>query len=171
MNFNIGGPSNFQIGSSSSSSSSSSSDSDEYVAMEEQIIQQIVRNNNMIAEICSIQLNNQPTRRGSVPGHVVINHDREAADSNLFNDYFSENPRYNENLFRRRYRMSRPLFLRVVEAVRSHDSFFHQRCDGLGRLGLSTLQKVIAVFRMLAYGLLADATNEYVKIGQSTLKA
>ena len=29
-------------------------------------------------------------------------------------------------------------------------------------------KKVIAVFRMLAYGLLADATDEYVKIGKST---
>ena len=168
MNFNIGGPSNFNIGSSSSSSSSSSSDSDEFVVMEEQIIQQIIRNNNMITEICATPLNNQPTRGGSIPGHVVIIRDREAADHNLFNDYFSENPRYNENMFRRRFRMSRPLFLRIVEAVRNHDSYFHQRCDGLGRLGLSTLQKVTVVFRMLAYGLPADATDEYVKIGEST---
>ena len=91
MNFNIGGPSNFNMESSSSSSSSSSSDSDEFSAMEEQIIQQIIRNNNMIAEICATQLNNQPTRGGSIPGHVVIIRDREAADHNLFNDYFFEN--------------------------------------------------------------------------------
>ncbi|XP_033140542.1 putative nuclease HARBI1 [Brassica rapa] len=38
----------------------------------------------------------------------------------------------------------------------------------MGRLGLSSLQKVTAVFRMLAYGLSADATDEYVKIGEST---
>ena len=64
--------------------------------------------------------------------------------------------------------MSRSLFLRIVEAVKGHDNYFQQRSDGLGRPGLSTLQKVTAVFRMLAYGLPADATDEYVKIGQST---
>ena len=30
------------------------------------------------------------------------------------------------------------------------------------------MQKITAVFRMLAYGLPADATDEYVKIGEST---
>ncbi|XP_020275043.1 uncharacterized protein LOC109849603 [Asparagus officinalis] len=71
-------------------------------------------------------------------------------------------------MFRRRYRMSRSLFLRIVDAVKDHDYYFQQRSDGLGRMGLSPLQKVTAVFRMLAYGLPADATDEYVKIGEST---
>ena len=33
---------------------------------------------------------------------------------------------------------------------------------------MSALQKITAVFRMLAYGLPADATDEYIKIGEST---
>ena len=160
MNFNIGGPSNYEIGNSSSSSSSSDS--------EDETLQRIIHNNNTIMELCLAQLNNQRTHGGSVPGHVVINRNREAADRNLFNDYFSENPRYNAEMFRRRFRMSQPLFLRIVDAVKSHDNYFQQRCDGLGRLGLSTLQKITAVFRMLAYGVPADATDEYVKIGEST---
>ena len=160
MNFNIGGPSNYEIGNSSSSSSSSDS--------EDETLQQIIHNNNTIMELCLAQLNNQRTHGGSVPGHVVINRNREAADRNLFNDYFLENPRYNAEMFRRRFRMSQPLFLRIVDAVKSHDNYFQQRCDGLGRLGLSTLQKITVVFRMLAYGVPADATDEYVKIGEST---
>ncbi|XP_020271556.1 uncharacterized protein LOC109846722 [Asparagus officinalis] len=64
--------------------------------------------------------------------------------------------------------MSRSLFLRIVDAVKDHDYYFQQRSDGLGRMGLSPLQKVTAVFHMLAYGLPAGATDEYVKIGEST---
>ncbi|KAL3322167.1 hypothetical protein AABB24_039676 [Solanum stoloniferum] len=71
-------------------------------------------------------------------------------------------------MFRRRYQMSRNLFLRIVDAIKDHDMYFEQRIDALGRFGLSTLQKITAVFRMLAYGLPADATDEYVKIGEST---
>ncbi|XP_020262681.1 uncharacterized protein LOC109838669 [Asparagus officinalis] len=63
--------------------------------------------------------------------------------------------------------MSRSLFIRIVDAVKDHDHYFQQRSDGLGRMGLSPLQKVIVVFRMLAYGLPADATDEYIKIGES----
>ncbi|XP_010431016.1 PREDICTED: putative nuclease HARBI1 [Camelina sativa] len=105
---------------------------------------------------------------GSIPGHKVINRDRENASRNLFNDYFADNPLFPETMFRRRYQMSRPLFLRIYEAIQSHDNYFVQRRDGVGKLGLSGLQKITAVFRMLAYGLPADSTDEYIKIGEST---
>ena len=69
----------------------------------------------------------------------------------------------------RRYRMSRSLFLRIANAVEEHDSFFKQRRDAAGRLGLSPLQKITAAFRMLTYGVPADATDEIVRIGESTV--
>ena len=108
------------------------------------------------------------TRGGSIHGHRVINRDRENADHRLFYDYFAESPRYNDQMFRRRFRMSRNLFLRIVDKVEARDNYFVQRRDSVGRLGLSALQKITAVFRMLAYGLPADATDEYIQIGEST---
>ncbi|XP_042444071.1 uncharacterized protein LOC122029197 [Zingiber officinale] len=106
--------------------------------------------------------------RGSIPGHNVINCNREAADRNLFNDYFVENALYNDAMFRRRFQMGRNLFMRICDVVSNRDNYFIQRRDGLGRLGLSSLQKIIAAFRILTYGVPADATNEYIKIGEST---
>ncbi|XP_019199716.1 PREDICTED: uncharacterized protein LOC109193308 [Ipomoea nil] len=38
----------------------------------------------------------------------------------------------------------------------------------IGKLGLSTLQKVIEAFRILTYGIPADAADEYIQIGEST---
>ncbi|XP_020263037.1 putative nuclease HARBI1 [Asparagus officinalis] len=166
MNFDVGGPSYL--------SSSLSSDDDNFLSniiteideTEEVICEYI--NNNMILVNNLHQHNYQPIHGGSIPGHAVINRDRENAHQNLVIDYFADNPRFGEDMFRRRYRMSRSLFLRIVDAVKDHDYYFQQRSDGLGRMGLSPLQKVTAVFRMLAYGLPADATDEYVKIGEST---
>ena len=63
--------------------------------------------------------------------------------------------------------MSQSLFLRIVDAVKDHNNYFKQRRDVLGRLGLSTLQKTTTTIQMLVYTLLADATNEYIKIGES----
>ncbi|KAF8410951.1 hypothetical protein HHK36_003488 [Tetracentron sinense] len=52
--------------------------------------------------------------------------------------------------------------------VKDHDNYFIQKKDGLGRLGLSTLQKVTTVFQILAYGASTNSTDEYVRIGEST---
>ncbi|KAK9137520.1 hypothetical protein Sjap_008114 [Stephania japonica] len=164
----------FRIGSSSYLLNDSDS-SDEFNLLlaeiaqtEETITRMIMNNNKILMHYLERQGNNTSTRVGSVPGHAMINRNRENVDRNLFDDYFAENPRYNEDMFRRRYRMSRNLFLRIVDAVKSRDNYFQQGRDGVGKLGLSTLQKVTAAFRMLAYGLPADAIDEYLKIGEST---
>ena len=64
--------------------------------------------------------------------------------------------------------MSRPLFLRIVNEVEQYDPYFIQRTDVVGVLGLSSLQKIIAAYRILAYGTPTDSVDEYIKIGEST---
>ena len=116
-----------------SSSSSSSSDDDDNMQMinsleeeEEEAICRAIANNNLIIQYLLNQQNNQVIHGGSVPGRSVINRDRESADCRLFNDYFSETPLYNDVMFRRRYRMSRSLFLRIINTVKGHDVYFTQ---------------------------------------------
>ena len=64
--------------------------------------------------------------------------------------------------------MNRPLFLRIMNAVEQHDDYFQQKRNAAHQQGLSCFQKVTAVFCMLTYGVPADATDEYVRIGEST---
>ncbi|RYR33932.1 hypothetical protein Ahy_A10g048616 [Arachis hypogaea] len=55
-----------------------------------------------------------------------------------------------------------------------HDRLFQdyfveeQRLDATRRRGLSPLQKCTAAIRMLAYGVAADAVDDYVHIGENT---
>ncbi|XP_066308259.1 protein ALP1-like [Miscanthus floridulus] len=86
----------------------------------------------------------------------------------MFRDYLADNPTYGPEIFRRRYRMSRELFLRIMNAVEAHDEYFVQKRNAANVLGLSCFQKVTAAMRMLTYGVPADATDEYVRIGEST---
>ncbi|KAK3198027.1 hypothetical protein Dsin_021442 [Dipteronia sinensis] len=59
-------------------------------------------NNNLVmAYHLKKEENNQPNHRGSVPGHRFIYRNREYAERNLWVDYFTENPQYNESMFRR----------------------------------------------------------------------
>ena len=64
--------------------------------------------------------------------------------------------------------MRRPVFLRIMNAVEEHNDYFVQKRNAAGVLGLSCLQKVVVAFRMLAYGVPADALDEYFRIGEST---
>jgi hypothetical protein len=44
--------------------------------------------------------------RGFIDGHRVLNRDRQCGHSRLFQDYFSDDPTYGANYFRRRFVLS-----------------------------------------------------------------
>ena len=65
--------------------------------------------------------NNQGRRTGyraSIPGHNIVTRNRKEGELRLYNDNFAENPKFTESQFRRRFRMSRRLFLRIANAVK-----------------------------------------------------
>jgi hypothetical protein len=64
--------------------------------------------------------------------------------------------------------MRHRVFERLVDVVQQVDPNFVQRPNCASELGLSTLQKVVAVVRILAYGVPADVVDEYIHIGEST---
>ncbi|KAL6537927.1 hypothetical protein OROHE_012214 [Orobanche hederae] len=101
-------------------------------------------------------------------GREYYEREREVGHQSLMRDYLGENPTYPDYLFRRRFRMCKNLFLRLVNAVEAHDEFFHQNKDATGRLGMSALQKCTAAMRMLAYGTCADSVDEYLRMSEST---
>ncbi|XP_074306457.1 uncharacterized protein LOC141641704 [Silene latifolia] len=99
-----------------------------------------------------------------------IKRDRDGACEILMNDYFVDRPLYPEAMFRRRFRMHRSLFFRIVEGVAAQESYFQQGPDATGKLGATTIHKCIAALRMLAYGTSADSADEYLKIARSTTR-
>ena len=106
---------------------------------------------------------------GSKPGREYVFRDREHHHDLLYRDYFSKRPTFRPVKFHRRFRMRRDLFVRIMDAVTSYDPWFLQKRDALGRLGVSTLQKCVAAMQMLAYGMVADACDDYCWLGESTV--
>ncbi|XP_021743213.1 glutathione S-transferase T2-like [Chenopodium quinoa] len=96
--------------------------------------------------------------------------DREDDDTRLYNDYFSPKPLYNDDMFRRRFRMRKHVFTRIVEELSESNEYFRQRADATRRLGASSFQKCTAAMRMLAYVIATDAVDEYLKIAASTAR-
>ncbi|XP_047943228.1 uncharacterized protein LOC125190074 [Salvia hispanica] len=83
-------------------------------------------------------------------------------------DYFSADPRYPAKIFRRRFRMSRPLFTHIATTLADRFECFTLRSDCTGRIGLSTLQKCTSAIRQLAYAGPADMFDEYLQMGETT---
>ncbi|XP_040995207.1 uncharacterized protein LOC121241496 [Juglans microcarpa x Juglans regia] len=97
-----------------------------------------------------------------------IRRDHIQGHERIFRDYFAENPVYPSNLFRRRFRMSHALFLCILNEIEAYEPYFVHRRDNAGRLGLSSMQKITASLRMLAYGVTEDFMDEYKRIGEIT---
>jgi hypothetical protein len=106
---------------------------------------------------------------GSRPGKQPnLPRNFEGSYQRLLEHYFGAHPLYNEQTFRCRFRMGRPLFLKIAEAVEEFDEYFTLRRDALGKLGLRPLVKITAALRMLAYGATADCNDEYLQLSEST---
>ncbi|GJR44665.1 probable histone H2A variant 3 [Tanacetum coccineum] len=103
-----------------------------------------------------------------------IYRERVEAEARLMAEYFGPRPKYPDNYFRLRYRMSRKLFLDIVSGIEnyiethhplsSHFDFFRVRPDATGVPGFSVIMKCTCAIRQLAYGVTPDSLDEYLQI-------
>ncbi|GKD48475.1 hypothetical protein Tco_1277451 [Tanacetum coccineum] len=103
-----------------------------------------------------------------------IYRERLDADARLMADYFGPHPKYPEYYFRKRYRMSRTLFLKIVSGIENyiqthhplppHFYFFRVRPGATGLPGFSVIMKCTCAIRQLAYGVTPDSLNEYLQM-------
>ena len=68
--------------------------------------------------------NSSAIRRGSIQGHSVIFRNQVEGHEKLYRDYFAKSPTYPPNLFRRRFRMNRSLFVRILSNMEVYDPYF-----------------------------------------------
>lgn len=105
---------------------------------------------------------------GSVPNRQYVYRGRVAGHHLFKQDYFSANPTYGEDFFRRRYRMSRNLFMHVRRSLKNHSDFWRRKTDSAHTKGFSSYQKMGAAIQMLAYGCAADSCDQYFRMAEST---
>jgi hypothetical protein len=139
------------------------------------VILALTQSKQMMIQSAMMALNDkeeqQKNRRkgGSSTGrHSNLPRDFEAGYQLLMKHYFSRTPLYPPHIFRRRFRMYRELFLKIINNVTDHDPYFLRRLNAVGQLGLYPIQKVASALRMLAYGGAANSNDKYIQIAKST---
>ena len=98
------------------------------------------------------KLNNEgasTSRHHSVQPRKFIWRNPFQGHDRLFHDYFAETPVYLPNVFRRRFQMSRSLFLRIHSRVEATKPYFVQKRNAANALGLSSFQKMTAALECL----------------------
>ncbi|GKE42859.1 ALP1-like protein, partial [Tanacetum coccineum] len=82
-----------------------------------------------------------------------VERDHYGAHDHLVAAYFSEHPQYDEATFRTRFRMSRRLFMCLVQEISDHYPYFQVRRDC-----------------QMAYGTVPDALEKYLQMGATTAR-
>ncbi|XP_047949385.1 uncharacterized protein LOC125195251 [Salvia hispanica] len=117
------------------------------------------------------EANEEAAAAAAIPHEIrhrrTIPRDHVGAAERLMADYFSADPRYPAEIFRRRFRMSRPLFTHIATTLTDRFECFTLRSDCTGRIGLSTLHKCTSAIRQLAYAGPADMFDEYLQMGSN----
>ncbi|XP_022031761.1 uncharacterized protein LOC110932813 [Helianthus annuus] len=93
---------------------------------------------------------------------------RKVGHETLMADYFLEDPKYSEDIFQHRFRISKRLFLKIVSDVEANDSWFQEALDPRGRKGFTSLQKVTSAIKQLATGSTSDENDEYLHMTERT---
>jgi hypothetical protein len=81
----------------------------------------------------------------------------------------TEEPTYTEEHFRRRFRMSRAIFLVIHDAVVLTDPSFRRQSDCTGRVGISSYLKVAGCVQYMCIGIAHDQHEYLFGISESTL--
>ncbi|XP_042038345.1 uncharacterized protein LOC121784250 [Salvia splendens] len=97
-----------------------------------------------------------------------VHREHGLAHQRLFEDYFTDEPRWGPTVFCRRFRMWRELFLCIVQAMEARDEYFQQLQNAANRIVLSLLTKCTVVHRQLVYGTTTDMLDEYLYVGDTT---
>ncbi|XP_070679895.1 uncharacterized protein [Malus domestica] len=98
-----------------------------------------------------------------------IDRSRQRRSMNLLDDYFVRNNAFPDTYFRRRFRMERHLFNKIIIVVCNHDFYFVQKNNVFGVMGLLPEQKIIVVLWMLTYGASTNQVDEIARMGKSTI--
>ncbi|KAL7589710.1 hypothetical protein Lser_V15G35656 [Lactuca serriola] len=99
---------------------------------------------------------------------LSLNKNRKEGHEHLYCDYFADNCVYGSKDFKRRFLLSRNVFLRIVNALESRYEFFQLRYDVRGRRGFTTLHKCAANIRLMAMGESPDTMDDYMRMSERT---
>jgi hypothetical protein len=123
----------------------------------------------MVATMLLHEHTSRPVYMGSVMSRKAnVKRKCEKGHYQLYRDYFHPiKPIFDAQTFWRHYRISRKLFMTILNRVRAYVDYFTSKPDATSKLGFTSYQKCSAIIRMLAYGVVGDLVDEYLRMSET----
>lgn len=96
------------------------------------------------------------------------NWDYKGTAARIHQQYFAENPTNDDQKFKRCYHVSWAIFARVYEPVIGYNSYFVQKRDAIGKLGIASVLILTADYRILACGIFFHVVIDSLGISRTT---
>nr|XP_043633044.1 uncharacterized protein LOC122604215 [Erigeron canadensis] len=84
------------------------------------------------------------------------------------NDWFVEEPKYDEVYFRRKFRMDKSMFLSIADDIEANFPYFQEGYDARGKRSFLATQKITSAVRQLTTGNAPDEYDEYLCVSART---
>jgi hypothetical protein len=112
-------------------------------------------------------------QRGEATGDVArkksyINWDRDRARQCIQEDYLRAVPRFNQDDFKRMFRVSRQNYEKIRSILCQSDCFFSDTYDARKRRSISIDAKIMILLKYMAYGTAINSFRDYFQMGEST---
>jgi hypothetical protein len=106
-------------------------------------------------------------------GHFVtkrryIEWDRDRAQQCIMDDYLGPVPKFNEDGFKRMFRVSRRNYDMIRAKLCLSDPFFRDSFDARRRRSISIDAKILMALKYISYGAAINAFRDYFQMGEST---
>nr|XP_043616280.1 protein ALP1-like [Erigeron canadensis] len=116
----------------------------------------------------ALQWMEDTTSSNAVQNRRTIERQREIGHQILLNDWFVDEPKYDDAYFRKKFRMEKSMFLKIVDDIEANFPYFRDGFDAHWRGSFKLLQKVASAVRQLATGNLPDEYDEYLHMAART---
>jgi len=97
-----------------------------------------------------------------------VDRQREVGLEILLRDWFVEEPKYDETYFRKKFRMDKSMFLKIVSDIEANFEYFQEGEDARGKKSFTAIQKCTSAVRQLATGNPPDEYDEYLHMAART---
>nr|XP_043639693.1 uncharacterized protein LOC122610805 [Erigeron canadensis] len=95
---------------------------------------------------------------------------REIGLATLLNDWFVQEPKYEDDYFRKKFRMDKTMFLDIVRDIEANSPYFQESYDARKRKSFTVIQKCTSAVRQLATGNEPDEYDEYLCMAARTAR-
>nr|XP_043637806.1 uncharacterized protein LOC122608785 [Erigeron canadensis] len=110
----------------------------------------------------AVQWMDDTANSNDVQHRRYVNREREVGHQILLNDWFVDEPKYDDAYLRKKFRMEKTMFLKIVDNIEANFPYFQEGFNARRKRSFRKIPKICSAVRQLATGNPPDEYDEYL---------